>query len=74
MSEAFKSFNLDAEDCRIIGFSSREALQSAFADCACDQNGKNRVLENIEQGLLLCKIFGIGSVGTDSDSDCAFAC
>lgn len=72
VSEAFKSFNLDAEDCRIIGFSSREALQSAFADCACDQNGKNRVLENIEQGLLLCKIFGIGSVGTDSDSDCAF--
>lgn len=72
VSEAFKSFNLDAEDCRIIGFSSREALQSAFADCACDQNGKNRVLENIEQGLLLCKIFGIGSIGTDSDSDCAF--
>lgn len=72
VSEAFNSFNLDAEDCRIIGFSSREALQSAFADCACDQNGKNRVLENIEQGLLLCKIFGIGSVGTDSDSDCAF--
>ena len=72
VNEAFKSFNLDAEDCRIIGFSSREALQSAFADCACDQNGKNRVLENIEQGLLLCKIFGIGSVGTDSDSDCAF--
>lgn len=72
VSEAFKSFNLDVEDCRIIGFSSREALQSAFADCACDQNGKNRVLENIEQGLLLCKIFGIGSVGTDSDSDCAF--
>ena len=72
VGEAFKSFNLDAEDCRIIGFSSREALQSAFADCACDQNGKNRVLENIEQGLLLCKIFGIGSVGTDSDSDCAF--
>jgi len=72
VGEAFKSFNLDAEDCRIIGFSSREALQSAFADCECDQNGKNRVLENIEQGLLLCKIFGIGSVGTDSDSDCAF--
>lgn len=72
VNEAFKSFNLDAEDCRIIGFSSREALQSAFADCACDQNGKNRVLENIEQGLILCKIFGIGSVGTDSDSDCAF--
>ena len=72
VSEAFNSFNLDAEDCRIIGFSSREALQSAFADCACDQNGKNRVLENIEQGLLLCKIFGIGNVGTDSDSDCAF--
>lgn len=72
VSEAFKSFNLDAEDCRIIGFSSREALQSAFADCVCDQNGKNRVLENIEQGLLLCKIFGIGSVGTDNDSDCAF--
>ncbi len=72
VGEAFKSFNLDAEDCRIIGFSSREALQSAFADCACDQNGKNRVLENIEQGLLLCKIFGIGSVGTDNDSDCAF--
>lgn len=72
VSEAFKSFNLDAEDCRIIGFSSREALRSAFADCACDQNGKNRVLENIEQGLLLCKIFGIGSVGTDNDSDCAF--
>lgn len=72
VSEAFNSFNLDAEDCRIIGFSSREALQGAFADCACDQNGKNRVLENIEQGLLLCKIFGIGNVGTDSDSDCAF--
>lgn len=72
VGEAFKSFNLDAEDCRIIGFSSREALQSAFADCECDQNGKNRVLENIEQGLLLCKIFGIGSVGTDNDSDCAF--
>ena len=32
VSEAFNSFNLDAEDCRIIGFSSREALHSAFAD------------------------------------------
>lgn len=69
---ALESFNLDEKDCQIIGFSSYEALQSAFADCACDRNGKNRVLENIEQGLLLCKIFGIGSVGTDSDSDCAF--
>ncbi len=72
VSAALKSFNLDAEDCRIIGFSSLEALQSAFAECACDQNGKNRVLENIEQGLLLCKIFGIDGVGADSDSDCAF--
>lgn len=72
VGEVLKSFNLDAEDCRIIGFSSHEALRSAFADCACDQNGKNRVLENIEQGLLLCKLFGIGGVGTDGDSDCAF--
>ena len=72
VGEVLKSFNLDAEDCRIIGFSSHEALRSAFADCACDQNGKNRVLENIEQGLLLCKLFGIGGVGTDGGSDCAF--
>lgn len=72
VGEVLKSFNLDAEDCRIIGFSSHEALRSAFADCVCDQNGKNRVLENIEQGLLLCKLFGIGGVGTDGDSDCAF--
>lgn len=69
---ALESFNLDEKDCQIIGFSSYEALQSAFADCACDRNGKNRVLENIEQGLLLCKLFGIDDVGADDDSDCAF--
>lgn len=69
---ALESFNLDEKDCQIIGFSSYEALQSAFADCACDRNGKNRVLENIEQGLLLCKLFGIDDVGVDDDSDCAF--
>lgn len=72
VSEALESYNLDANDCQIIGFSSHEALQSAFADCACDRNGNNRVLENIEQGLLLCKLFGIGRAGTDGDSDCAF--
>ena len=69
---ALESFNLDEKDCQIIGFSSHEALQSAFADCTCNRSGKNRVLENIEQGLLLCKLFGIDDVGTDGDSDCAF--
>lgn len=72
VNAALESFNLDEKDCQIIGFSSHEALQSAFADCACDRNGKNRVLENIEQGLLLCKLFGIDNVDADGDSDCAF--